>query len=462
MKQAILVLAIIGSFCFSGKISNAQGPDWLWARSAGWKDDEAKSVTIDASGNIYVAGKFTSNSITFGSVSFRNFCWSSMFFVKYDADGNVLWARSTGENTYDEAKSIAVDASGNIYIAGDFNYSTEGPTVRVTDRYPSLFLSKYDAKGEVLWRKNVLGTNSIEMSSIALDATGNIYIAGKFNSPTITFGSTSLKNADKAGYTQDLFLAKYDANGNVLWAKSAGGMNDDWATSVATDATGNIYVGGSFNIDTVTTVSSILTTNAGRKFLLKCDANGNVLWSKNDKAWAHSIAVDASGNIYVTGKFSTITFRSGAIKESSENINDIFLMKCDANGTVLWAKGVVCKSYSDEVNSITVDAFGNAYIAGEFGSPDITFGATTLINDNSTGKTMNLFITKYDANGNVLWAKSTGNSSNAIANSLAVDASGNAYIVGCFEKSTINFGSIILTSPIKGYRSIFIAKLGNK
>ncbi|MCX6283749.1 MAG: hypothetical protein NTW31_05905 [Bacteroidetes bacterium] len=462
MKQAILLL-VIGLSGFSGKMSFAQNPDWLWAKCAGGSDDKAKSVAVGASGNVYIAGKFISKQIAFDSTSLQNKCWSSMFLVKYDANGNVLWAKSTGKDTYDDAVSIALDASENIYVAGEFNSTFEGPTVKIIYRNTSIFVSKYDSSGEVLWRKNISGSKDIEIASAATDPTGNIYIAGGFNSPRINFGSSVLNNSDKTGNSKDMYFAKYDANGNFLWAKSAGGAYDDWASSIATDASGSVYVAGRFFLDTLPSGTIISTRKAGMMLLLKCDANGNLLWSKCDEAGAKSIAVDVSGNIYVAGWFQSISFGARTVQTLSPDEPNIFLLKCDANGKVLWGKSIGCSKNADEgAKSVATDAAGNPYLAGLFPNPATIFGSAAMVNFNSSGNKVDFIVAKYDINGNVQWASGTGTSSIAYPSSLALDASANVYVTGSLLNSPNSIGSIILTSPVAGYQAVFIAKLGKK
>ena len=164
------------------------------------------------------------------------------------------------------------------------------------------------------WAKGVGGTDWDGIFATTIDTQGNIYVVGIFNSPTITFGSTTLTNNGE----EDIFIAKYNSNGNVLWAKSAGGIYEDRALSVIVDASGNIVVTGSFNSPTITFGTTTLTNNGNYNiFIAKYNNNGDVLWAKsagsNDEDFVSSIvAVDATGNIIIAGSFSspTITFGS--------------------------------------------------------------------------------------------------------------------------------------------------------
>jgi hypothetical protein len=300
-----------------------------------------------------------------------------------------------------------------------------------------------------LWAKSAGGTGMDNCNSVATDASGNILVTGYFTSPSITFGTTTLTNANNTGVA-DIFLVKYDAGGNILWAKSAGGSPNDYGNSVATDVSGNILVTGYFSSPSIT-FGTITLINANPPnsdiFLVKYDAGGNVLWAKSagGSNWDHGISVstDASGNVLVTGYFasSLISFGTTTLTTASTGIFDIFLVKYDAGGNVLWAKSGG-GSASDEGNSVATDANGNVLVTGYFASSTINFGTTTLTNAGNN----DFFLVKYDSAGNVLWAKSEGGSAFDKGNNVFADASGNILVTGFFISSSITFGTTTLTN----------------
>ncbi len=468
MKKLIFLFTIIGSLCILSRTSDAQSPEWLWATSAGGTDyDWGLSLALDASGNAYVTGSFSSPTITFGTTTLTNSGNSSssrddFFLVKYDANGNVLWATSAGGTDDDEGRSLALDASGNVYVTGYFFSSTItfGSYTLTNVGFSDVFLVKYDANGNVLWATSAEGITIDRSSSLALDASGNAYVTGAFSSSTITFGSYTLTNVNDF----DVFLVKYDANGNVLWATSAGGTDTDESCSLALDASGNAYVTGNFSSPTITFGATTLTNSGSYDiFLVKYDANGNVQWANSATGivWDNvfSVATDASGNAYVTGKFSspTITFGTTTLTNSgnsSSSRDDFFLVKYDANGNVQWAKSAT-GIFGDYGVSVATDASGNAYVTGNFSSPTITLGTTTLTNSGG----YDIFLMKYNANGNVLWATSAKGITSDLSCSLALDASGNAYVTGYFYSPTITFGSYTLTNVNDHKNDVFLAKM---
>lgn len=476
--------------CFLSTISFAQSPNWLWAKSAGMnnygsgigflpnKSDEAHSVTVDASGNSYVAGSFSSDSITFGSITLINSSgsgWNSgtMFIVKYDVAGNILWAKSAVGAS--DATALTTDASGNIYVAGNYRGTsvTFGSITlnNVINYYSDIFLVKYDASGNVLWAKSAGGDSDDLATSVTVDASGNACVAGYFGSSSITFNSITLNNiVNIAGNNYDIFIAKYDTNGNLLWAKNAGGSSNDEASSVTADISGNVYVTGSFVSSSITFGSTtLINTSSGAynsdMFIAKYDASGNVIWAKSTGGDSNqegaSITADASGNVYATGIFYSLAITFGSttlyniIQSSFGSSSDMFVVKYDASGNVLWAKSAGGNNL-DGSASLTADASGNIYIAGYSYSPSVTFGSINLNNAGS----VNMFIVKYDAGGNALWAKSTGENGEAAA---AADASGNVYMAGYFNNPTITFGSITLnnTDTTGSTVDMFIAKLAS-
>src|SRR5665213_1457032 len=432
MKKIISLLSLLFPFFIF-----AQAPHWQWAKSAGGiGDDEPSIISLDAFGNSYVTGQFTSPTVIFGLDTLRNddvtgHTWD-MFLVKYDPLGTVIWAKSAGGVDDDYGTSVVVDASGNCFVTGYF-YSTSlifgSDTLTNPINSIDLFVVKYDASGNVLWAKeNSGGVSEGYAVSISTDATGNCYVTGFFVG-SLTIGTITLTNSGIA----DIFLVKYDPSGNVLWAKSNGGNDIDEPICIADDASGNSYVTGIFDSPTIIFGSDTLRNpnNANHTadvFLVKYDPSGNVLWAKSaigaDYDESNSVAVDALGNIFLTGVFNspTIIFSADTLTNASGS-DDLFLVKYDAMGSVSWAKSAG-GSLSDQAYSVATDATGNAYITGRFSSPTIVFGFDTLTNAGYA----DIFLAKYNPSGNVIWAKSVGDAFDDVGWSVAVDASNDCYV----------------------------------
>jgi len=388
--------------------------NFLWAKSFGENFfDCGYSIAVDASGNVYTTGIFE-GTVDFdpgaGTANLTSVEFTDVFVQKLDAYGNFLWARSFGGSSSDQGLSITLDASGNVYTTGFFQWTVD-----------------FDP-----------GAGTADLTSVR--------------------GS-------------DVFVQKLDASGNFLWAKSFGGYSDDYGYSIAVDASENVYTTGYFErtVDFDPGVGTANLTSVGARdvFVQKLDVSGNFLWAKSFGGSSydigHSIKVDASGNVYTTGYFErTVDFDPGAgtANLTSAGSTDVFVQKLDTSGNFLWAKSFG-DWFDDYGYSIAVDASGNVYTTGIFeGTVDFDPGAGTA--DLTSLGDCNVFVQKLDASGNFLWAKSFGDWFDDYGYSIAVDASGNVYTTGFF-KLEVDFdpgaGTANLTSV--GDADVFIQKLGS-
>jgi uncharacterized repeat protein (TIGR03803 family) len=309
-------------------------------------------------------------------------------------------------------------------------------------------------------------TNS---ASICTDANENIIIVGSFNG-TLDF-DPGVGTAILTSTTEDIFIQKLDADGNLLWVKQVGGIDLDRANSVTTDASGNVFITGFFNgvvdFDPAAGTAN-LTAIDNDIFVQKLDANGNFIWVKhmggNGSDYGNSIATDASGNVVSTGVFEgTVDFDPGAgIINITSSGKDTYVQKLDNNGNLIWVKQIEGID-SGEVygHSLALDAIGNVYTAGLFrNSVDFDPGAASSVLF-SVGISGDFFIQKLDANGNYLWATQFGGGALLDYDiAISADASGNVYSTSSFN-GTGDFdpglGTIYLTSI--GYDDIYIQKL---
>ncbi len=453
--QAGIVFGILG-MAFS-----QQAPAWLWAKVAGESGGErAEAIAADAAGNVYVAGWFSSSALTFGPTTLSSKGSADFFVVKYNTSGTPIWAKSGGGSGWDWARAIAVDGNGNVYVTGRFESDSLilGSDTLLRAGQDDIFVVKYDPNGNVLWARRAGGTDRDGSTGIATDGNGNAYVVGWFWSTSIAFGSITLTNAGGT-IPVDLFVAKYDPNGNVLWARRAGGGGVDVANRVAADAGGNIWVTGRFRSSSITFGSTTLSNiSSDDIFVVKYDPNGNALWAKvaggNGIDEAFGIAVDGSGNTYITGEHgSDMLAFSSTITLANTGNYDFFIAKYDPNGNVLWAKGATGTG-REVAYSVAADSSGNVYVAGRFESTSLTFGATTLTNQGNN----DIFVVGYDENGNELWAMSVGAGGSDVATAIALDGVGNGYVAGSFESASVSFGATTLNSF--GGMNAFVAKMG--
>ncbi|MBW6483696.1 MAG: T9SS type A sorting domain-containing protein [Vicingaceae bacterium] len=387
---------------------------------------------------------------------------------------NFAWAKSMRGINGGAGRSIAVDAAGNAYTTGAFTGTVDfDPGTGIFNLTSAgggdIFVSKLDASGNFVWARNMGGTSIAHGYGIALDAVGNVYTTGYFQGTVDFDPGAGTFNLTVAGNT-DIFVSKLDASGNFVWAKNMGGVSNAYGYSIAVDVAGNIYTTGVFEgiADFDPGAGTVNLTSAGSRdiFVSKLDASGNFLWAKNmggtDFDEGNSIAVDTAGNVYTTGYFyGTADFDPGAgiFNLTSTGGADIFTAKLDASGNFVWAKNMGGIG-SDEGRNIAVDAAGNVYTTGGFLSSIADFdpGAGT-VNLTSAGN-YDIFVSKLDASGNFMWAKSMGGTNNDFGNSIAVDVAENVYTTGFFE-GIADFdpgaGTVNLTSA--GSFDVFVSKL---
>jgi hypothetical protein len=460
------IFFLFSGFVFFSCLSLAQAPDWLWAKSAGGSsNDIGYSVAVDAVGNCYIVGSFSSiYDLSIDSITLTNAyaAYKDIFIAKYDINGNVIWAKSAGGTRDDVATNVEVDELGNIYVTGYFysvsiSFDSITLTKNSSESRCDLFLAKYDSNGNLLWVKYSGDQSDAIGNSLAVDASNNVILTGFMGGSSVVFDSISIVNTG-------LFIAKFNSSGNLIWIKNA---NNGIANSVSVDSYGNSYIAGQFEgnrliIDTDTLYNTGASVFLDDICIIKFDLDGNVLWAKSalginiDRA--QSVSVDALGNIIVTGFFSspTVIFDSITLTNTLYN-DDVFLTKYDVDGNDIWAKS--SKGGSNEIaTSSFLDAFGNSYIAGCFRSDSITFDNITLSNT-SSGHT-DIFLAKFDVNGNVIWVKGGGGMSNDETNSIKIDALGNLYATGYFNSSTISFDTYNLSNVHPyGDCDIFLAKM---
>ena len=301
------------------------------------------------------------------------------------------------------------------------------------------------------WEKDAGGTGNEELGGQSVsDLSGNTYVVGSFNSTTATFGSFTLTLTG----TRNMFVAKYNDLGNVMWAKNPAAGNDSRAFAVAIDPTGTgIFVAGTYIGASVKFGSFTLTsaTNGGM-YIVKYDNSGNVVWAHNavetSNSSALSVTADAWGNCYVAGEYQGASIGFGAATLTNMGLDsfDMFLVKYNASGNVVWAKNGG-GSGIDGANSVSIGSAGagDVYVTGYFSSATATFGSTTLTNSNTN---LNTFIVKYDTSGNAKWARksigNTGRNGNWIA--AAIDPAEDVYVSGSFTGANVKFDTATLVN----------------
>ncbi len=477
-KKTKLAMFIV-AFSF---VLNVQAQNLTWAKNMGGTSlDNGLSIAVDASGNVYTTGYFQGTADFDPGIGVSNLTsmgGTDIFISKVSATGNFVWVKQLGGTSSDVGRSIKVDASGNVYTTGNFNGSVDfnpgAGTFSLTTVGPDdIFVSKLDASGNFVWAKQMGGPNADQGYAIALDASGNVYTTGSFNiSADFNPGAATFNLFSSGGY--DIFVSKLDVNGNFVWAKNMGSSLQDWGLCLTLDPSGNVYTSGYFDgtadFDPGAATFNLISAGARDIFISKLDASGNFVWAKRIGGGANQsatgIATDASGNVYTTGSFEGAPdFDPGAGISTigTAGVDDIFVSKLDASGNFVWAKTMGSNGF-DYGRGISIDASGNVLTTGEFyGTVDFDpgVGTTTLL---ALSVSSDIFVSKLDASGNFIWAKSIGSSNNGDGkgNAISSDATGNVYTTGYFSGTTDfdpNAGVFNLVPP-GTQADVFVLKLG--
>ncbi len=453
--------------------------EYLWAQGVGGTgDDYGVSVAIDSSGNVYATGYFV-GTVDFdpgaGVSNLTSAGLRDLFVLKLDASGDFVWAVVVGATSNDESRSVAVDGSGNVYVTGRFqgtvdfdpgggvfNLSSDGGSV-------DAFVLKLDSLGNFVFAKAV-GSSSTDVGlSVAIDSIGNIYASGYF-SATVDFDpGVGVFNLSAAGGL-DVFVLKLDSSGNFIWAKAVGGGGTDTAIGMTVDGSGNVYATGQFGgmADFDPGAGTLNLTSAGGQdvFFLKLDPSGALVWAKavggpNDDV-GYSVAVDNSGNVYATGDFSnTVDFDPGPGVFSLSGAGQTDVFFLKLDPSGNFAwAGKVGVGGSDKSFSVAVDSSANVYATG-FVEGTVDFDPGAGVFELSTGAGGRIFVLKLDTSGAFVWAKVFGGPGNETGSEVAVDDSGKVYVVGRFS-GTADFdpGAGVSNRMSAGGLDVFVLKLG--
>jgi len=333
---------------FLAKYSSTGQFQWV-KQFGGAGDDQATAIAIDRSGNVVLAGAFSSkcdqtNFVTYGGISFggSTFCSGTgglnLFVAKFSgADGSHLWSRDFSTQGQSQGKGVAVDGNGDVFVVGSVQGSMDFGNGRL---YTMAALGAFAAKlsgatGSVIWSKLFGGQTSNyndQGVAVAIDSVGNIFFTGSFASRSIDFGCGPLSNSS---YDDSVFLAKLSgSDGSCMWARASTSTSGSYADplAVAVDASDNVEVAGVFK-GNVTFAGTTLTTTCSREILVaKYSGSGSFQWvnhfggsTTSDLANSHAIATDGSGNIIVTGQFlGTVNF-GGTILTSHSSYDALLL-----------------------------------------------------------------------------------------------------------------------------------------
>ncbi|HMW11194.1 MAG TPA: T9SS type A sorting domain-containing protein [Bacteroidia bacterium] len=378
---------------------------------------------------------------------------------------NWQWANNAGGVSSDFGGFSCTDANGNIYVTGNIgvpsaNFQTDTPIVNGIN---DIYFAKYDNGGNEIWVKHFGGSYNDQFNqkyegarNPVFDPVSNcIYVTGSFIG-SCTIGSFNLF-ASLGFSDREIFIAKFDLNGNCIWAKSAGSNGDDEVTSIYVNSNGDILISGtvkypaSFDTVSISNGGFIAKYNsAGNCFFAKIICNGITLFSGAAGA-VHSINNYSNSLYLLIGKWAdTLTIDTSTI--IIPNNYSFVLAKFDLNGNIQSYK--VCGGPNPEYGELSIDNSGNCYFVSRFFGGTAIFDTDTI---HATGTT-DFFFAKYDQNLNYQWVQQSHASNNARAIGCSSDANGNVYISGSFSGNA-TFGTFNITSITT--EDMFIARYDN-
>jgi len=475
MKKTILLFMVL---LFAEL--QAQQAVFTWVRELGGPSgtigDAAYSTAYDNNGNVFVTGQFA-GLVDFdpgpGLMTLNSFGQTDCFVLKLNSNGNTLWVRQIGGTGIDAGNSLATDAAGNVYITGQFentaDFNPDGGGFLLTSFGGfDIFITKLGASGNHIWTKQAGGIEQDIANSIKADASESIYTTGIFSGTSDFDPGAGVSNLTAVG-VYDNYVLRLDVNGNLLWATTAGGEGEG-GPAIVIDNTGNAYIAGGFqgtyDFNPGAAVNNLTALLGSDIFVVKLTANGNFVWARQMSGStsyenAFNLALDVSGNIFVTGDFlNTVDFDPGAgvFNLTSFGDYDIFLCKLDNNGNFIWAKQMGGTGI-DQGITVATDISGNVYTAGAFRATG-DFDPGTCVYNMSPDGLCDAFISKLDANGNFVWAKQISGTNEDVIYSIAITPSGSIYSAGYFRETTDFDPSLSVYSIIAwGVGDAFIHKM---
>jgi hypothetical protein len=431
--------------------------------------DYGLAITVDAAGKAYVTGYTSSTNFpTENPLAGASAGGQDVFVTKLNAAGNdLIYSTYLGGSGDDNGYGIAVDAAGNAYVTG-YTSSTNFPTTKNTFQSTyggngDAFVTKLNASGNALVYSTYLGGSLADYGqAIAVDASGNAYVAGYTYSTD--FPTENPFQASSAG-DFDAFVTKLNGTGDtLLYSTHLGGSAADYGEGIAVDASGNAYVTGYTYSTDFPTASPFQANLNGllNAFVTKLDAVGNALFYSTylggNTDFGRAIAVDAEGNAYVTGITESANFPTvNAFQSTYGGDGDTFVTKFDPAGSALVYSTYLGGSGYENGQSITVDAGGNAYVTGITSSTN--FPTANPLQASLAGA-YNVFVAKLNPAGNApLFSTYLGGSATDGGQAIALDTSGNAYVTGFTSSSNFPTKNAFQASYGGGGDDAFVAKI---
>ena len=367
--------------------------------------DRGHGIALDTSGNIYVAG-YTAGNLD-GETNNGS---DDIFVTKYNASGTRQWTRLAGTGSSEQPgwNGIAVDGSGNSYVTGGSSGDLDG---QGNSGGSDMCLIKYDTSGTKQWTRVLGGTGNESGFGVAVDGSGNVYVVGTTNA--------DLDGQSFSGGSYDAFLTKYNSSGVKQWTKLLGNGTETYGYAVSVASSGNVYISGV----TRNSIDGEPYSGSVDMFVAKYNSAGTRQWTRmlgtSRQESCYGVAVDGSENVYVSGS-SYGNFDGLANSDATLMSEDIFLVKYNSSGTKQWSR-FYGETGSNVTVGLAVDGSGNAYLAGN---------TNAALEGVTPAGGHDLILIKYDTSGAWQWTRMLGTADGEYARAVAVDTSGTTCMTG--------------------------------
>ncbi len=359
------------------------------------------------------------------------------------------WAHGIGSNFADIGKAISLDEQNNLYVAGFFqdtaDFDPGNSTTKLGADARGLFIQKFDTAANLMWAKRLTSAGTIMVEDLLTDGSGNFYITGHFGG-RVDFNPGSGFEYLEAKVGDDIFLAKYDASGNLIWANVMKG-DGVFATGYALsqDPAGKVYMAGEFggtvDFDPGTNSRELTSSDERDAFIQKLNPNGSLVWAKAiggpEFDFINGLAIDPNGNIYAGGGFeSSIDLNPGnSVNNFSSNGRaDFFVVKLNDAGQYQWGYTSGSAQGDELIESIEANQNGKIYTSGFF-TNTVDFKPGPGSNSITVKGFRDIFVQKLDAQGNSEWVEPIGGPGEDKPKALHINQQNGIFMTGFFTDS---------------------------
>ncbi|WNJ19462.1 SdrD B-like domain-containing protein [Pontibacter sp. G13] len=481
-RRSLASLCLLLMGCLSLQLASAQSAlpaEWVQtigpANSSASGDAVIYSVVADANNHVYATGYFQ-GTLTVGTITIYD-TDGNRFLIKYDSNGNPLWAYAMEGNVANQGDHLAVDASGNVYTMGTFNGTNvdfnpgAGTSAISSGSGNNVFLQKFNSAGVLQWVQNYGGNSNLFANGIAVAADGSIYVVGSYQGAT-TFGSVSV--ASSVSNSSDVYVLKVSSAGVELWVRVIGNTGTEAAIEVAVDSNGDVLIFGDTNSGTLDMNPNSGTDNKSTPpggssydvFVQKLTASGGYVWGRrmggSNTERGYGLALGSDNSIYYTGRFRETFYFDPTYTVAAKTSNgsyDVFLGKLTSSGAYAWGHGFGSSTNDDRGYGVAVDGNGNVYVIGRFnGTVDFDPGSGTA--SKSTAGSNDAFINAFTTNGVYQWSHALGSTSSEAGYGIDIDGTNSLFVAGQFD-NTIDFdptATVLNKTATSTFEDGFLAK----